>query len=381
MTMMTDVESAVFVVDDDVSVRESIKSLLRSVGLQAEVFGSTEEFMRVERPEVPSCLVLDVRLPGVGGLEFQEALREAGIGIPIVFITAHGDIPMTLRALKRGAVEFLSKPFQKDELLTAIRQALDRDRAKLQEQAEVASLRAQFETLSAQEREVSLGIALLNKMASRLSVADPLQEVLNEVVEFVSDVVKCDSCIVYLLQNNELVMRASKNPHPEVMEPLKMKMGQGIAGWVAERRELVVVPQGAYNDPRFRRFHELPEDRFEALLSVPLVSGGRLVGVINLQDRESHAYSEREISLVATIGFLVGAEVERARLESENSDLSGRLETRKMVERAKGILQRELKLSEEQAYLTLQRESRQRRKSMKEVAEAIVLSDELKRKE
>jgi uroporphyrinogen-III synthase len=127
-------------------------------------------------------------------------------------------------------------------------------------------------------------------------------------------------------------------------------------------------------------FNELPEDRFESFLSVPLVSGGRLVGVINLQNREPRRYTKREISLVAMIGFLVGAEVERARLESENSQLSEKLETRKIVERAKGILQRDLQIGEEEAYLTLQRESRQRRKSMKEFAEAIVLSEDLKRK-
>ncbi|HEY1866568.1 MAG TPA: response regulator [Candidatus Acidoferrales bacterium] len=377
---MNDSSATVFVVDDDASVRDSVKSLLKSVGLQAEVFGSTEEFIRIERPDLPSCLVLDVRLPGVGGLEFQEALDKAGIEIPIIFITAHGDVPMTLRALKAGAVEFLSKPFQKQELLAAIHQALDRDRAWREEKMEFSALRSRFEKLASREREVNFDIALLNKMASRLSAADPVHEVLDEVVEFVNAVVKCDSCIVYALENDELVLRASKNPHPDVVDRLKMRVGQGITGWVAEHREPVIVAQKAYDDPRFKVFNELPEDRFESFLSVPLVSGGRLVGVINLQNREPRRYTKREISLVAMIGFLVGAEVERARLESENSELSEKLETRKIVERAKGILQRDLQIGEEEAYLTLQRESRQRRKSMKEFAEAIVLSDDLKRK-
>lgn len=377
---MNDSSATVFVVDDDASVRDSVKSLLKSVGLQAEVFGSTEEFIRIERPDLPSCLVLDVRLPGVGGLEFQEALDKAGIEIPIIFITAHGDVPMTLRALKAGAVEFLSKPFQKQELLAAIHQALDRDRAWREEKMEFSALRSRFEKLASREREVNFDIALLNKMASRLSAADPVHEVLDEVVEFVNAVVKCDSCIVYALENDELVLRASKNPHPDVVDRLKMRVGQGITGWVAEHREPVIVAQKAYDDPRFKVFNELPEDRFESFLSVPLVSGGRLVGVINLQNREPRRYTKREISLVAMIGFLVGAEVERARLESENSQLSEKLETRKIVERAKGILQRDLQIGEEEAYLTLQRESRQRRKSMKEFAEAIVLSDDLKRK-
>ena len=137
---MTDLNSTVFVIDDDVSVRESVGNLLKSVGLRAEVFGSTEQFMSVKRSEMPGCLVLDVRLPGVSGLEFQDALEKAGIHIPIVFITGHGDIPMTLRALKAGAVEFLAKPFQKQELLSAIDQALEQDRTRREEESELASL-------------------------------------------------------------------------------------------------------------------------------------------------------------------------------------------------------------------------------------------------
>jgi uroporphyrinogen-III synthase len=373
---MNDSSATVFVVDDDASVRDSVKTLLKSVGLQAEVFGSTEEFIQIERPETPSCLILDVRLPGTGGLEFQEVLDKAGIHIPIIFITAHGDIPMTLRALKAGAVEFLSKPFQKQELLSAIHHALDRDRLRREEQLEFTALQSRFERLASREREVDLDIALLNKMATRLSAADPVHEVFEEVVEFVAAVIKCDSCMVYALEGEELVLRASKNPHPEALDRLKMRVGQGITGWVAQHREPVVVSQKAYDDPRFKLFNELPEDRFESFLSVPLVSGGRLVGVISLQSREPHRYSKRETSLVAMIGFLVA----RARLEGENSELFDKLEKRKIVERAKGILQRDLQIGEEEAYLTLQRESRQRRKSMKEFAEAIVLGDDLKRK-
>jgi uroporphyrinogen-III synthase len=222
-------------------------------------------------------------------------------------------------------------------------------------------------------------IALLSRIAGRLSAASPLPEVLQDVLEFVISVVKCDSCMIYVLEGEELVLRASKNPHPEVVGRLKMKVGQGITGWVAEHREPVVIAEGAHQDSRFKLFNELPEDRFEAFLSVPVASGGRLVGVINIQNRAPHLYGKRETGLIATLGFLVGAEIERARLASENSNLSERLETRKMVERAKGILQRDLKLSEEDSYLTLQRESRQRRRSMKEISEAIILSEELKR--
>jgi putative methionine-R-sulfoxide reductase with GAF domain len=214
--------------------------------------------------------------------------------------------------------------------------------------------------------------------SAETATAPPLEQVLTEVVDFTTTVLKCDSCFIYVLENDELVLRASKNPHPEAVNRLKLKMGQGITGWVAEHARPVAVSQNASRDPRFQLFNDLPEDRFEAFLSVPLLSRGRLVGVINLQHRDPHRYSDRQIRLVSAVGLLVGAEIELARLESENSQLSSRLETRKIVERAKGVIQRDLKISEEEAYLTLQRESRQRRKSMREVAEAILLNDEIR---
>ena len=144
----------IYVVDDDSSVRESLRNLLASVGLAAAAFDSTEAFLRATRADVPSCLVLDVRLPGVGGLEFQEQLARLSVRIPIVFITAHGDIPMTARAMKGGAVEFLTKPFQRDELLAAVREAIERDRIARAALQELAILRAHFATLSGREREV-----------------------------------------------------------------------------------------------------------------------------------------------------------------------------------------------------------------------------------
>jgi uroporphyrinogen-III synthase len=221
-------------------------------------------------------------------------------------------------------------------------------------------------------------LAWLNEIAHRLSSAAPLDEVLAEVAELVTAVVACDSCMVYMLDGEELVLRVSRNPHPAVVNRLKMKSGQGASAWLAEHREPIVLTSGAFSDPRFKLFNELVPDRFEAFLSVPVASGGKLVGVINLQNRSPYSFTPREISLVSTLGYLIGAESERARLQSENTQLVDRLETRKLIERAKGILQRDLQLSEEDAYLTLQRESRQRRKAMKEVAEAIILSEELK---
>jgi FixJ family two-component response regulator len=155
----------VFVVDDDPSVRASIHELLKSASLRSESFGTAEEFLRNKRPEGPSCLVLDVSLPGVSGLDFQRQLVEAGVQIPIIFITGHGDIPMTVKAMKSGAVEFLTKPFHDQDLLDAIQQALDRDRATRQQQSKLAELRKRYQALTAREREVmSLVVSgMLNK--------------------------------------------------------------------------------------------------------------------------------------------------------------------------------------------------------------------------
>jgi signal transduction protein with GAF and PtsI domain len=222
-------------------------------------------------------------------------------------------------------------------------------------------------------------IGFLHEIGTRFAAADSLHSVLNRVVHFVSSVVQCDSCFVYVLENDELVLRASKNPHADVVDRLRLQVGQGLTGWVAEHRQPVAVGRHAFEDPRFKVFNELPEDRYEAFLSVPVLCRGRLVAVINLQHRHPHEHSPGEIQLVATAGFLVGAEIELARLETENSQLSERLETRKVLDRAKGILQRDLGITEEEAYLTIQRQSRQRRRSKREIAEAILLGDDLRR--
>lgn len=221
-------------------------------------------------------------------------------------------------------------------------------------------------------------VEVLHEIGVRLATADGFHEVLTRIVDFASALVKCDSCLIYVLEGHELVLRASKNPHPEAVDRLKLCVGEGITGWVAENQEPVAVSDHAAQDPRFRFFNELPEDSYEGFLSVPLMCRGRVVGVINLQHRLPHVYKKRQIRLISTIGFLVGAEIEMARLEEVNSNLSLQLATRKIVERAKGILQRDLGLNEEQAYLALQRQSRQKRIAMKEIAEAIVLSDEVK---
>ncbi|MGA8620522.1 MAG: response regulator [Candidatus Sulfotelmatobacter sp.] len=158
----------VFVVDDDDLVRVAIQGMLKSVGLRSETFATSEAFLRSQRPDGPSCLVLDVRLPGVNGLEFQRELADAGIRIPIIFITGHGDIPMSVKAMKSGAVEFLTKPFRDQDLLDAINQALDRDRVTRQQEHELAKLRKRYELLTTRERQVmSLVVSgMLNKQVA-----------------------------------------------------------------------------------------------------------------------------------------------------------------------------------------------------------------------
>jgi FixJ family two-component response regulator len=165
----------VFVIDDDAGVRASIQGLLKSVGLRSETFGTAQDFLRSKRQDGPSCLVLDVRLPGVNGLDFQRQLADAGVQIPIIFVTGHGDIPMTVRAMKSGAVEFLTKPFRDQDLLDAIHQALDRDRAMHQQQSELAGLRKCYESLTPREREVMALVVsgTLNKqIASELGTSE-----------------------------------------------------------------------------------------------------------------------------------------------------------------------------------------------------------------
>ncbi len=151
---MTETSSIVFIIDDDASLRDALKTLIQSVSLQAEVFGSAQEFLQHERPDVPSCLVLDVRLPGISGLDFQSQLAQANVPIPIIFVTGYGDVPMTVRAMKAGAVEFLTKPFRGQDLLDAIHIALEKDRERRHHEAEIGLLRSRLELLTPRERAV-----------------------------------------------------------------------------------------------------------------------------------------------------------------------------------------------------------------------------------
>lgn len=222
-------------------------------------------------------------------------------------------------------------------------------------------------------------IDLLHEIGSRMAATDSFHEVLERIIDMVTAAMRCDSCFIYVLDKEKLILRASKNPHSDVVDHLEIAMGQGVTGWVAKHRQTVSLPAKAWTDPRFAEFVNLPEDRFESFLSVPILCRGRLVGVINVQDRDPHHHSRREIRLITLIGYLVGAEIEMARMENEKAQLADQLENRKLMERAKGLLQRELKIDEESAYLMLQKQSRQKRKPLREIAEAVILLEDLKR--
>src|SRR5215510_3902877 len=173
--MSTEDAPVVFIVDDDASVRRSIRDLLSSVALRSEAFATPQEFLNSKRADSSGCLVLDVRLPGMSGLDCQRKLAEAGVSIPIIFITGHGDVPITVRAMKSGAVEFLTKPFRPQELLDAVQQALDRDKKLREKRRETAELRNHYETLTAREREVMELVVsgLLNKqIAAKLGIGE-----------------------------------------------------------------------------------------------------------------------------------------------------------------------------------------------------------------
>ncbi len=207
-----------------------------------------------------------------------------------------------------------------------------------------------------------------------------INELLKEIVEIAVTVTRANSCLVYILdeKNQELVLRASKNPHTNLLQKIKIKLGEGITGWVAKEKTPVAIAKGASQDSRFKFFRNLPEDRFEAFLSVPIINKKGVCGVINIQHKRLHIHSDMEINLLSAIGKLVGGAVENALLIEESLALKDALEMRKLLEKAKGILMNKKHLTEDNAYRMIQKESMDSRVSLKEVAEAIILADRLK---
>jgi uroporphyrinogen-III synthase len=232
-------------------------------------------------------------------------------------------------------------------------------------------------------------VTLLHKISSIVSSDRSLDEMLGEIIGLTVQVTDCDACLVYLIEKEtgDIVLRASQVPHAADLGTLRLASGEGVTGWVAEHNSVVALASHASADARFKRFPALVEDTYEAFLSVPLVSRGDMVGVINVHHKESHEHSAEVVGLVTFIGEQMGGAIARAILAQENArlleetqEMKRQLETRKLVERAKGILQFKYKLTEEEAYLRLRNESRRLRRPMKDLAEAIILAEDLSRK-
>lgn len=231
-------------------------------------------------------------------------------------------------------------------------------------------------------------LTLLHRISNIVSSEVSLDEMLGEIIGLTVQVTQCDAALVYLLEKEtgEIVLRASQVPHAADLGNLRMKMGEGVTGWVAEHKSVVALAQNAAADRRFKRFQGLVEDTYEAFLSVPLVAGGDVIGVINVHHRDQHKHSSEEIGLLTFIGEQMGGAIsksvlaeENARLLEETLEMKRQLETRKLVERAKGLLQTKYKLTEEEAYLRLRNESRRLRRPMRDLAEAIILAEDLSR--
>ena len=226
----------------------------------------------------------------------------------------------------------------------------------------------------------------MHRVSSIVASERTLDEMLGEIVGLTSHITNCDACLVYLIDVNsgEMVLRASQVPHAEELGNLRLQAGEGITGWVAEHKSVVALSSKAGADKRFKKFPALVEDNYEAFLSVPLVSSGDVIGVINVHHREKHDHTPDEVALLTFIGEQMGGAItkssllqENMRLTEETKEVRRQLEERKLVERAKGLLQRKHNLTEEEAYLRLRNESRRLRRPMKDLAEAIILLEEL----
>jgi len=223
-------------------------------------------------------------------------------------------------------------------------------------------------------------VGLLQNIIRTIGTSLTLSEMLDVIAKLIGEAVKGDSCLIYLLNSreNELILRGAMHPRPRLLGKIKMKLGEGITGWVAQHHQPVAIPEKASEDPRFKYFQSLPEDRYEAFLSVPVLLQNQLLGVINVQHRSPHQYSAREISVLTSIADLVASALEKIRLKEEAEAAKAELRERKLVERAKGLLMKQQGLSEEEAFRLIQKTAMNKRKTMAEVAEAILLAEEVK---
>ena len=231
-------------------------------------------------------------------------------------------------------------------------------------------------------------IEILHRISAIVSSNLSVDEMLGEVIALAAQATSCDACLAYLIDRpaGELVLRASLLPHAGDLGSLRIKIGEGVTGWVVANNSVVALASKAANDPRFKRFQELIEDTYEAFLSAPLVNAGEVIGVVNVHHREPHVHTAGEIATVVFIGEQLGVAISKSLLEEQTAQLleetigmKRELETRKLVERAKGILQLKHGISEEESYLRLRNQSRRLRRPMKELAEAIILAEDLNR--
>jgi signal transduction protein with GAF and PtsI domain len=228
-------------------------------------------------------------------------------------------------------------------------------------------------------------IDLLHQTSKIVSSGLILDEMLKELIRLTAGVTVCDACLVYLVEpEGEIVLRASQLPHTREIGSIRMKLGEGITGWVAEHKSVVALSAKASGDKRFKNFPALVEDTFEAFLSVPLVTGGDVIGVINIHHQRPHAHTPEQVALLSFMGEQMGGAIARSRvfdenirLQEETLEMKRQLEARKLVERAKGILQSKYNLTEEEAYLRLRGESRRLRRPMRDLAEAIILAEDI----
>ena len=222
-------------------------------------------------------------------------------------------------------------------------------------------------------------LAVLEQIIETASNNFDLKEILAKIVEIIGKITRCDSCFIYLIFNDQVILKASLKPHHTSLSKIKMKLGEGITGWVAEHKKTVVIPTHAYQDKRFKLFTNLPEDRFEGFLSVPIIFRNKVIGVINVQHRKTRIYTKTEISFLETIGKQIGGILEVSRLITETDVLKEALAVQKVINRAKAILMKTAGLDEDAAHRLLIKKSMDKRKTLKEVAEAIILAQDLTR--
>lgn len=230
-------------------------------------------------------------------------------------------------------------------------------------------------------RDLKKELAILQKITDSIAYNLELGSVLSEIVEIIHKETSADSVFIYVYDepSARLTLKASKNPHPSLLGKISLNLGEGITGWVAQHKKPVEIANNASDDPRFRFFHNIPEDKYEAFLSLPVTARNRLVGVINIQYKKPKRHEKSQIDLLLTIAKQVGGAIENARLFAESQALSEALEARKLVDRAKAILIKKDGLSEADAYLRMQKLSMKLRKPVKEIAEAIIISSKVEK--